>query len=263
VLKLPRQVRVAFDEADVVHTEIPMNSDTQLEAAQRALLPDPRTLQDVLPPDLWKDLETYLASRNVPLAAFSRLKVWAVASTLPLLGWLERLQRQEPLDQYLASQARARGARLGALETVASQVAALESLGPEGEIELLRDTLGQLKAAARRGVDPTEELLEVYLRGDLDDLESVAFDAGTLDAKRRAQLMDALIYTRNEDMVRGIREALAREPTASHFFAVGALHFWGERGIVALLRAQGVSVVRAGGESRTSAPPAREPSAIR
>jgi uncharacterized protein YbaP (TraB family) len=75
--------------------------------------------------------------------------------------------------------------------------------------------------------------------------------------------MDALIYTRNENMVHGIREALAREPTASHFFAVGALHFWGERGIVALLRSQGVSVVCASGESRASAPPAREPSAIR
>jgi len=244
LLRLPPPVRRALDAAAVVHTEVPLDAASQAEAAAQALLPGSRTLKDELPPELWKDLEDYLTRRKVPPAALARLKIWAIGATLPLLPWLERMPQLEFLDQYLASQARARGARLGALESVASQVAALESLGREAQIELLRQTLDQLRDAQRRGGDPTEELLAVYLRGDLDALEAAAFGTLGLGPRRRDELIEALLYRRNEVMARGIRAALEREPKASQFFAVGALHLWGERSVLALLRAKGLRVER-------------------
>jgi uncharacterized protein YbaP (TraB family) len=253
LLRLAAPVRAAFERADVVHTEVRMDAETQADAARRALLPGSQTLAEVLPGPVLVDLERYLASQHVPVAALSRLRIWAVVTALPLLGWAERMQQHELLDQYLASQARARGARTEALETVASQIDALESMGREAEVELLQATLYQLRDGQRRGVDPMEELLRAYFRGDLAELEAMAFGKFRLTPQRRKQVMEALVYKRNEVMATRIAAALERDPQASQFFAAGALHFSGDRSVVALLRSRGVRVdrVRAG-----TAPPA-------
>jgi uncharacterized protein len=251
VLSLPPPVRAALDGAAVVHTEVRMDAGMQAEAARLALLPGDETLADVLPAAALADLQDYLASRSLPLVVFSRMRVWAVASALPLLGWAERMQRHEVLDQYLASQATARGARNDALETIGSQVEAIESMGREAEVELLQSTLRQLRDGEKRGVDPMEELLQVYLKGDLAELESTAFASLRLSPERRTQVLDALVYTRNVGMADRIRAALEREPKASHFFAAGALHFTGDRGVIALLRSSGLRVERV-----PAAPPA-------
>lgn len=256
LLRLPAPVRAALDGADVVYTEVRMDDAMQAEAARRALLPGDQTLSDVLPAAVLADLEGYLESRGLPPAAFARMQIWAVSSALPLLGWAERMQRHELLDQYLASQAKARGARTEALETLAGQIEALESMGRAAEVELLQATLVQLRDGEKRGVDPMEELLQVYLRGDLAELEATAFDRLRLSAQRRQQVMDALVYTRNEGMAKAIGAALEREPKASQFFAAGALHFTGERGVVALLRGRGLRVERVGSASGAGAPAA-------
>src|SRR5262245_19598948 len=222
LLRLSAPVRAALERADVVHTEVRMDPETQADAARRALLPGSQTLADVLPAPVRADLEAYLASRHVPAVAFSRLRIWAVATALPLIGWAQRMQQHELLDQYLASQARARGVRSEALETVASQVEALESMGREAEVELLQATLFQLRDGESRGVDPMEELLRAYLRGNLSELEATAFGTFRLTPRRRQQVMEALLYKRNEGMAARIAAALAREPQASQFFAAGA-----------------------------------------
>lgn len=244
LLRLAPPVRAALERADVVYTEVRMDPETQADAARRALLPDSQTLADVLPAPVLADLEAYLASRRVPAGAFSRLRIWAVATALPLIGWAERMQQNELLDQYLASQARARGVRTEALETVALQIEALESMGREAEVELLQATLFQLRDGESRGVDPMEELLQAYLRGNLSELEATAFGNFRLTPRRRQQVMEALLYRRNEGMAGRIAAALAREPQVSHFFAAGALHFSGDRSVVALLRSRGVRVER-------------------
>ncbi len=253
VLRLPPPVRAALDGADVVHTEVRMDAAMRAEALRLALLPGEQTLSDVLPEEVRADFEDFLTARSIPPAAFSRMRIWAVASALPLLGWSDRMQQYEVLDQYLASQATARGARTGALETLAAQIGALESMGREGEVELLKATLAQLRDGERRGVDPMEELLQIYLRGDLAELEAAAFSSFRLSPERREQVLEALVYKRNAGMADRIRVALEREPGASHFFAAGALHFAGDRSVVALLQSRGLRVERVAAGARAPA----------
>ena len=62
VLALPEVVLEAFDAADVLYTEIPMDMATQMSMAPKLFLPDGKTLKDVLPADLFKRVEAIILS---------------------------------------------------------------------------------------------------------------------------------------------------------------------------------------------------------
>ena len=244
VLDLHPAVAGALDGADVVYTETPMDAATEQRALQLSVLPAEATLGSVLPQELYLRLERYLVARGIPMLAFSRLKVWTVAVALPMLEWMQQGQAKPPLDKFLAQRASSQGKQTDALETVEEQVAAMESMGQEAQVAMLRQTLEQLESAASGGTNPIEELLLAYLTGNEDTLLAVSRASMPEDDPLSEKVEKVLIFDRNGTMSETIRKKLAAAPGKSHFFAVGALHYPGERGIIALLRKQGLEVER-------------------
>jgi hypothetical protein len=241
VLALPAAVQGALERSEVVYTEIPLDPATQQRVQLALALPQGETLKAALPGEIYARAERFLSARGVAIELFQGQKVWVLATLLPMLDYVGR---GRPLDEELYTWAQRRGKRTAGIETVEMQVAAMESAGREGEVALLRETLAHLELAAAQKRDPMGELIELYLAGDEDKIAAASFayvDRGDAVLRR---VLDALIDQRNDYMAGAIAERLQAEPGGAHFFAVGAMHLPGQRGVVAQLRSRGLRVTR-------------------
>jgi uncharacterized protein len=243
VLALPGSVVRALADADVVYTEVPMDQRTRDRIQRASMLPRGQTLASVLPQPVYDRTARYLRSRGFSIQPFYQQKVWALQVALELLDYLPEMAETQPLDMYLAERARTSGKRMAALETVDEQLQVLDGMSVPEQIEVLEESLALLETAAETGeLSPARRLVDSYLRGDAEKLRSTALAMVDTTKPLNRRQLDLLIDKRNAVMADRILEALRKTPDESHFFAVGALHYPGEKGIVALLRAQGLEV---------------------
>ena len=161
VLALPDVVLAAFDAADAVYTEIPMDPATQMSAATMIMLEGDQTLADLLPAPLYARCDSFLGTRGYSMAMLSKIKVWALAAQLGLLDYIQQFSTGQVLDVYLYARAGEEGKELGGLETVESQVVAMDGIALEDQIALLADGIDDIADAEARGTHPVEELLEL------------------------------------------------------------------------------------------------------
>ena len=250
VTTLPTSVDAAIDGCDVLVTELEMDASTQATLAKETRLPKGKKLADVLPEATYQRLDEYCKSKGFPLAAVATQKPWVVVATLPMLDDLKAIMGGKALDLVLVDEAKDRDKKTGALETPLEQIGAFEALSDAEMVELIEATLDVLEKAAAEKRSLFKELIELYLKGDVnalhDAMESMSGLTG--HAELEAKFEKLLLTDRNHRMVDRMLARMKAAPKASHFFAVGAAHYPGEEGILALLAAKGYRVTRVGGD---------------
>lgn len=250
VTTLPESVDAAIDACDVLVTELVMDAATQATLAKETRLPKGKTLTDVLPEATYQRLDEYCKSKKFPLTAVATQKPWVVVATLPMLDDLKAIMGGKALDLVLIDEAKDRDKKTGALETPLEQIGAFEALSAAEMVELIDATLDVLEKAAAEQRSLFQELVELYLKGDVhalhDAMESMSGLTG--HAELEAKFEKLLLTDRNHRMVDRMLARMKESPKASHFFAVGAAHYPGEEGILALLAAKGYRLTRVGGE---------------
>jgi uncharacterized protein YbaP (TraB family) len=181
------------------------------------------------------------------------MKPWAVMSQVELLEFLPDIAAgRQPLDAMLYSIAEKAGKQLGALETVDEQVGVFEGFTNEEQVLMLVDSLNELEKAAPGERSPTQRLIDLYLAGDLNQLAAEAHKQTTGDPALNKKIIARIIDDRNLKMTAKIAELCAKQPVKSYFFAVGALHYAGETGILNQLAKKGFKVTRLGPEDAAS-----------
>jgi uncharacterized protein YbaP (TraB family) len=255
VVSLPPAVERALDEAQALFTEIPMDQGTQLGIMSKVLLPGEQKLADVIGAPLAARLEQAVV-RTVPQGAppgtanlvnsmLMRMKPWAAMTQLSVLEFLPDLMAgRKPLDSMLWSRAADAGKEVGSLETVDEQLAVFERFSPADQKRMLEMTLDALDEGAKKPKTLTQELIDAYLTGDLEILTQLMNDAMKADRELMARFTAVALDARNEVMAARIRERLAARPGKSCFFAVGAAHYAGPHGVVALLDKAGLPATR-------------------
>lgn len=250
VTTLPESVDAAIDACDVLLTELVIDAATQATLAKETRLPKGKTLSDVLPPATYQRLDEYCKSKSFPLAAVATQKPWVLVAMLPMLDDLKAIMGGRALDLVLVDEAKARDKETGALETPMEQVGAFEGLSAAEMIELIDATLDVLEKAAAEKRSLFQELVELYVKGDLQALHDAMDSLSGLSGHEEleAKFEKLLLTDRNHRMVDRMLARMKAAPKASHFFAVGALHYPGKDGILALLEAKGCRVTRVGGD---------------
>jgi uncharacterized protein YbaP (TraB family) len=244
VLALPDVVEAAFEATDALYTEIPMNPTTMLASLSAMQLANGKTLSDVLPAELVTRAEAYLERRGLSIALFSRFKVAFFAAQLTLLDELENLATRQPLDAVLFSRASEAGKEARALETVDEQLAIFDAFDEKEAAAMLRMTLDYLEGLDADSRSPTEELIELYLEGDGEALASKMYEYFDPKDAFTRKFVDLAITQRNRRMAERIDEWTKKEPDRVHFFAVGALHYPMDVGLIELLRTRGYEIER-------------------
>jgi uncharacterized protein YbaP (TraB family) len=257
VLVFSDAVQKSIAAADCVITEVPVGAAESPEAQRRMLLPEGKTIADVLPKDVVDRLHAFLKERGQNPAAYDRVRPWAIAVTLQILDFLPQLAVKQPMDVAVPREALKTGKECAALETADEQFAPFEKLTDAQQAKLLSTTIDQLESAKKAGRDPVQELVEAYLSGDEGKLFAYVSEAAVVGDEDMKVFRTRMIEERNTRMVDRLLAEAAKRPGKTLFVMVGAAHFAGDGGITALLQKKGRSVRRLSAEG--AAAPASAP----
>lgn len=245
VTTLPPSVAKAFQASEFVYTEIPLDTNTILTQVGYLMLEGDKTLNDIVPAELLTRAEKLLQNINpaLTLQPFEKFKVWALATSLPLLEQQLSNPGGPALDVKLYQAAVKQGKKVGGLETLEEQISLFDNLTAEEEIKMLRDTLEYMEQANAEGLKIAEEFIQHYQKGNLEDFGNLLVKY-VKDDEFSKDFMKKLLHDRNILMAERILQLLKENPSSSYFFAVGAGHYWGETGIQNLLARQGIKIQR-------------------
>lgn len=229
--------KAALASAEEVWTEMHIGPEAQAEV-QRAVMAlgfSDAPLSSRLSAEEYAQLTALAERYGMPVAGLDRMKPWLAALTLSMLPMMQAGYDPEAGVDQGVENAAGEGVRRRAFETAAQQIGFFATMDGDAQMQFLRESI----AEASEGVEALDELSIAWERGDLETLERVVIDEFKAEAPG---VYDVIITRRN----RAWTEVLMTELDGAgvDFVAVGAAHMLGEDGLVALLRARGVSVER-------------------
>ena len=257
VLELPEVVRRALSASDVFNAEIPLDASTQLSMMSKIMLPPGQDLKSLVGDDVYARLLRVVAKglgHAAPPAAadllgamLAPMKPWAVMGQVELLEFLPDITAgRQPLDAMLYQMATKDGKELGGLETLDEQIAVFEAFTKEEQVKMLVAALDDLEKPRPSGISPARELVDLYLAGDLTRLAAEMNKQQNQDAALNKKFIGRVVDDRNTKMAEKIAQLCAKKPAKSYFFAIGALHYAGDTGIVSQLTKKGFKITRLG-----------------
>lgn len=120
---------------------------------------------------------------------------------------------------------------MGGLETIEFQMSIFDSIPYQDQADMLVESM----RAEGEGMDELDEMVKLYKNQDLIGMEKMF----TAETGGLGEWDDILLNKRNENWIPIMQEIMPQQVT---FFAVGAGHLVGEKGVVALLRKEGYTL---------------------
>ena len=247
--KLHPTAEKAFQECDVLYTEIPSDEKTQLAITQQLVRKDNKTLVQSIGEKLKNQVETELQAINpaLDITPFQPMKTWVMAVSLPMLK--AQLAGEEAMDATLWKRAEEAEKQTDSIETAASQLGLFDQFNEEEQIILLGETVRLMKEDRAAKKDSMQILIDAYVSGEVDAIKK-EMDKGIAEMAKGEhkelgeRFYQKLLTDRDRSMAETIAKKLADTPAQCHFFAAGAAHFAGDVSIRSHLEKQGYKITR-------------------
>lgn len=230
--QLPAPVRQRFEGAKSLMLEFVPDAYSRERFLEAAMFMDRQTLQDKIGAQDFERAVAQLAPIGLSREVVNRLKPWGA---LINLRDPQRADDAAPLDRQLLELARARRMPTEQIEGVEEQIFTFDELPMESQVALLRHSLAHRDELVELG----ERTLDAYLTGDLAAIWRLreAFGARYPEiAPHQAALTKRVLHDRSVVMAFRMQRELRR---GSAFVALGALHLYGGKGVLALLESDG------------------------
>lgn len=246
---LSKDVDAAFADAEKLVFELSPEemASPQLGVlmAQSAMRGDGTQLNSELPQATIKALDAWTAANAAELQKMGMapqvlqlFEPWFVG----LMVTITELQKMglDPklgLDAHLAARAAEAGKPASGLETGAQQIAFLDGMGRQEQLQFLAEALSE----SAEGKAAMQKLHADWRAGDADALWAQM----AVEMRREyPQLYKRINVERNDAWVPRIEQRLKADGSDDTLVVVGALHLLGEDGVVEKLRARGYAVER-------------------
>ena len=243
-------LRSALAESEQVYGEIEtadMTSPENIAKMQQAMmLPEGKTLTKLLTPEQMQKLNATMrellgVDMSNPMVAqqMNKMLPQALVTQLTVIMYLKKHSGFNPtqsFDDYFQQQAVAQGKPVGGFETMDFQLQALfGSISIERQIELLMCFLNNREWEESQ----VDNIVEAFFAQDLNRIEAAMDEKQDNSCDATDEENELLIYGRNATWLKKMPEIMQQKST---FFAVGAAHLVGERGVLAGLRNAGYLV---------------------
>lgn len=203
------------------------------------------TLNQQLPPDVWKELSEAMSARGIPAFMTAKFKPWYVLTLLsiPPCAMLEMKGEPEGLDRLVIKVAEEARVPVQSLEPYDTLFRIFGSLTEAELTEMLVSTL----AIEPQGEDYFTTLVDSYFAGESraawELMRFISYDLPgytheQVDAEF-ARMEEIVAASRNRAWIPVLTEAAAKGPV---FAAFGALHLSGQDGVLNLLQGQGFTI---------------------
>jgi uncharacterized protein YbaP (TraB family) len=224
--------KVLIEEVDIDETNDPA---VMMAALAKAMLTDGKTLDQMVSPEVYAEVERRAEKSGLPMMALQRMKPWLVAITLmtPTLQ-AAGFKPELGIDQHFFALAKSSGMQRDALETIAYQLDRFDSMSPKLQEDLLKTTMEDLDSE----VSGVKEIAQAWAFGNVAEMEKTNLKG----LQESPELYQRLLVERNHNWIPRIERCL-KEKSAC-FVVVGAAHLVGPDGLPTLLAKQGYTVTQ-------------------
>ena len=246
---LSKDIDAAFSDAESLVFEIPPGEMASpalaMQMAQAALRTDGTRLDSDLSPALAAKLQAWLSANAASLEKtgfapqmLQMFEPWFVGLTISVVAMTDSgLDPKLGLDEHFAAQAKAGGKPTSGLETGAQQIAFLDGMDHDEQLQFLDEALTE----SSEGRQELEKLHAAWRAGDVETL----WTGMAADMKQQyPRLYLHINIERNDAWVPKIEQRLKAAGTDDTLVVVGALHLLGSDGVVEKMRARGYRVER-------------------
>ena len=234
---LSPRIEEAFTTSKVLITEADIddvnNPATLMGLMGKALLTDGRTLDQVIAPDLHKQVLERASKAGLPPVAVQRMKPWMVALALtgPALQ-AQGFHAEYGIDKHFFDRAKKVGNERRALETVAFQFDRMDQMSATEQEALLRSTIEDIDNQTNN----VKTMADAWARGNTEVLEKLLLPT----MKTSPDLYKRMLVDRNASWVAAVETCIKQKESC--FVVVGAAHLVGPDSLVAMLQKQGYKV---------------------
>ena len=234
--ELPGPARKAFANAHSLMVEFLPDAYTKERFLEAALLPQGESLRQILGAEDFEHAVKLLEPIGLGAEFVDRLKPWSVLLNLRDPGGAQGAA----LDSRLLELARERRIPYFQIEGVEEQIFTFDEFPMASQVALLKHSLAhtaELLALSARTLD-------AYLAGDLAMLWRLREDFVARYpeiAEHQAVMTKRVVLDRSVVMAFRMQRELRR---GGAFVAIGALHLYGDKGVLALLQQDGYRVAR-------------------
>jgi len=218
-----------FNATQQLYLELDMDDPaTMVQAMMGMKMKNDTTVKDLLSAGAYDSLTTnFQKTTGIPFTMFNGLKpMLAEAAIYPaILGC-----QGEAWEQKFMEMAKDRKIELKGLETTKDQLDIFDSIPYKQQAESLAKSLANIDSIKTS----FKQMLDVYKRKNLDSLGILINADDELDGYQ-----DIMLNRRN---AKWIPEIIAESKKMPTFFAVGAGHLGGDKGVLNMLRKQGYTV---------------------
>lgn len=234
---LPAEFDVAFADASTVwfETEIERlaTPETQRALLAEGRLPDGKTLESVLQPATWRELQKYLAATGLPAAQLQGFKPWLLTLTLMTVEMQKLGLSLEGVDTYYHRKAVKAGKAIKPLESLEKHLAYITNLGAGHEDEMVLNMIAEASEMPAAVAD----ILGAWKSGDAAEIDK----AMLVDMREKyPAIYQELLVSRNRLWLPLIERMLQSPET--ELVLVGVGHLAGADGLLAALRERGCAV---------------------
>jgi len=222
------KMQAALTSTDVLALEVDIDVPLaeQMKMAGEMIIPDGKSWADYMTADEYAAVKSAfvdsLGFKEKKMEKYSRIRPIYVSGLI----LSELLGKVKMYEQELTSMAKKGKKTIIGLETFQEQMDIVGSISLEDQMEDLKESTASM-------VRDYNEMLDAYVSQNLSELKKLSDDESfdKMEAK--------LLTERNDRWVKAIEQKLASTPT---FYAVGAMHLVGEKGLIEQLKAAGYSV---------------------
>ena len=244
-------LQTALAETEQVYGEVNMENTMQPASTQKMtaamMLPEGQTLKTVLTPEQFgkvsafaKELMGVGLDNDMVFSQLGKMSPKALATQFTLLLFIKNsatpFNPANGLDNFFQMQAKQNNKPIGGLETIDFQI---ETLYKSTPIERQVEELICLVDNKEYNLMMVQEISKAFYAQDLQAIEKAADEKLNNSCDSTPEEEETLIYGRNDNWMKLMPAIMAEKPT---FFAVGALHLVGERGMLAQLQKAGYTV---------------------
>jgi hypothetical protein len=235
--ELPAAVRLSFDAAKSLMLEFVPDTYSRERFLEAAMFLDRQTLEEKIGREDFERALEVLGPSGLTREVVNKLKPWGV---LLNLRHPQRAAHGMSHDEQLLQLARARRLPLSQIEGVEEQIFTFDEFPMESQIALLKHSLTHRDEL----LELAERTLEAYLERDLATiwrLREQFIARHPQVAPHQAVMTKRVVHDRSVVMAFRMQRQLRR---GEAFIALGALHLYGDKGVLALLEEDGYRAER-------------------
>jgi uncharacterized protein len=220
-----------FAEAQQVYLEIDMDDPKMMPEMMKSMyMTDGSTLKTLLSEADYQKVSLFFKdSLKTNIGTMDKMKPFVLSSmTIPKLISCPSQSYEETFVKMAKNESK----EVLGLETVQEQFGALDKMGMKKQADLM---LVKMIENWNEGKQELKQLISDYKNQDIEAMFEDMSKSKSMDAEFESDLL----ANRNQNWIPKIQKITKEKPT---FFAVGAGHLGGKKGVIALLRESGFTV---------------------